>query len=253
MWLTGLPRSGTTLLERVLNAHPNTITSDELELFPKFIFPSMLDKRDGAPLTAADFDAICPDRLCEQRARYLAGMQQAGEVTFGGRLHVDKNPSIIALIPGMLRLFGRSKLLIALRDPRDVVLSCYMRYLPLNAVSVQFLTIRGAAARFARDIRLWQRLKELLPDNWLEVRYEDMVHDLDGESRRVTGFLGQEWDQRMLAFHQDTTSRAVNSPTYEAVNRPLYTSAIGRWRAYEDLLAPELDRLKPVCSELGYT
>jgi hypothetical protein len=161
----------------------------------------------------------------------------------GDRVHLDKNPTMTLLIPGMIRLFPETKLLIALRDPRDVILSCFMQYLPLNANSVCFLTLDRAARRYALDMGVWARFRELACTPWLEVRYEDCVHHLEREARRA--------DPRVLQYRDILKSKAVSSPTYEAVSQPLYTSAIGRWKNYAKYLEPSLAILEPCMATFG--
>src|SRR5213079_3076267 len=135
-------------------------------------------------------DAIPPERLAAQRERYVAYMAAALNQSIGERVHLDKNPPFTLLIPAILRLFPEMKLLIALRDPRDVVLSCFMQYLPLNTNSVWYLSLEEAAERYSIDMGAWRRLREVIPPNWLEVRYEDLVADLPTQARRALDFLG---------------------------------------------------------------
>ena len=144
------------------------------------------------------------------------------------------------------------KLLIALRDPRDVVLSCFMQALPLNTNSVWYLSLDRAAARYEADLGAWLRLRELLPSPWLEVRYEDTVRQLEREARRALEFLGLPWDDAVLGYRDRMTTKAVASPTYEAVAQPLYTRAIGRWKNYEKHFGPALARLAPLAKAFGY-
>jgi tetratricopeptide (TPR) repeat protein len=250
--LTGPPRSGTTLLEKVLDSHSQIVSSDEREAFPKYIFPAMLRATAAEPIGPEALDRVTLSDLLEQRKRYLRYLTAALGEPIDGRLHVDKNPSIIMLIPGMLRLFPECKLLVAVRDPRDVVISCFMRFLPLNTVSVQFLTLESTARRYVRDIDAWLKFREILPSPWLEVRYEDTVDDLAREARRVLEFLGVGWEEGVLSYRDRLRDRQVNSPTYEAVAKPVYRSAVGRWRYYEEYLAPLLDMLKPYVESFGY-
>jgi hypothetical protein len=250
--LTGFPRSGTTLLEQVLDSHPGLVSSDEREAFGRDIFPAMwMDERNRVP-TAEAFNAIPVERLAIQRARYLAYMAAALNQPIGDRIHLDKNPTMTLLIPGMLRLFPETKLLIALRDPRDVVVSCFMQYLPLNPNSVCFLTLERAAARYAHDLGIWLKLREMIPAPWLQVRYEDCVANLEHETRRVLDFLGLPWDPSVLNYREHLKMKAVASPTYEAVSKPLYTSAIGRWKNYQKYLDACLPILQPLIEAFGY-
>ena len=252
-FLTGAPRSGTTLLDRVLDSHPQVVSSDERGMFPRYIFPSLLPRGGGPRALRADLlDAVGPGRLLAQRDRYVRYAEEALGEPIGDRVHVDKNPSIVRLIPGILRLYPECKLLIALRDPRDVITSCFMRHLPLNTVSVSLLTLKRAARRYAEDMDAWLKFREMIPDAWLEVRYEDTVGDLEGQARRAVAFLGLGWRDEVLAYRDRGKDKAVNSPTYEAVAKPVYTSAIGRWRNYERPLAPVLDALQPYVAAFGY-
>jgi len=156
------------------------------------------------------------------------------------------------LLPGMLRLFPETRLLIALRDPRDVVISCFMQYLPLNPNSVCFLTLERTARRYAHDMAVWRKLREMIPAPWLEIRYENSVADLEREARRGLEFLGLSWDPSVLQYRERLKAKAVSSPTYEAVSKPLYTSAIGRWKNYEKFLEPCLEILRPFIETFGY-
>jgi hypothetical protein len=152
----------------------------------------------------------------------------------------------------MFRLFPDATVLLALRDPRDVVLSCYLRYLPLNPVSVSFLTPERTAMRYALDMLIWLKLREIIPPQWVEIRYEDTVADLEGVARRALAALRLPWDDRVLAYREKLKDRFVLTPTYLAVARPVTNRAIGRWRNYAKYLEPVLPILEPYVEEFGY-
>ena len=250
--LTSFPRSGTTLLEQVLDSHPGLVSADEREAFGRDIFPAIW-RSPTTPLPTADaLDAVPPARLLAHRERYFAYMAAALNEPIGDRVHLDKNPSLTPLLPGMLRLFPETMLLIALRDPRDVVISCFMQYLPLNPNSVCFLTLERTARRYAHDLKLWLDLREKICNPWLEVRYEDCVGNLEREARRALAFVGLPWDPNVLDYRERLKTKAVASPTYEAVSQPLYSSAIGRWKNYRKYLEPVLPFLQPCIEVFGY-
>jgi tetratricopeptide (TPR) repeat protein len=250
--LTSFPRSGTTLLEQVLDSHPGLVSSDEREAFARDIFPAMWQTPATPTPTIEALDAIPPERLAAQRERYLAYMAAALNQPIGERVHLDKNPPFTLLIPAMLRLFPELKLLIALRDPRDVVLSCFMQFLPLNTNSVCYLTLERAVERYALDMGMWRRFREILPPCWLEIRYEDTVANMERETRRALEFLGLPWDAQVLNYRERLKEKPVSSPTYEAVSQPLYTSSIGRWRNYQKYFEPLLPRLQPFIEAFRY-
>jgi tetratricopeptide (TPR) repeat protein len=250
--LASFPRSGTTLLEQVLDSHPGLVSSDEREAFGRDIFPAMWRSKNTPRPTIEVLDNISSHRLGVERARYLAYMSAALEQPIGDRVHLDKNPTLTLLIPGMLRLFPETKLLIALRDPRDVVLSCFMQYLPLNTNSVCFLTLERTARRYAHDMGVWRRFREVSGLPWLEVRYEDCVLQLEQAAGRALNFLGLAWDPQVLQYRERLRTKSVSSPTYEAVSQPLYTSAIGRWKNYQKYFDPCLEILQPCIEAFGY-
>ena len=169
----------------------------------------------------------------------------------GSRLLLDKNPSMTLMIPVVLRLFPEMRLLVALRDPRDVIVSCFLRYLPLNPVSVCYLTLDRLVDRYSLDMNAWLRYRELLRDGWHEVRYEQLVAQTQTEARRVLEFLGVAWDEA-CSITGASTRNPVQSPTYEDVAKPIYASAIGRWQHYQRYLEPILPRLESILTSLEY-
>ena len=250
--LTSFPRSGTTLLEQVLDSHPGLVSSDEREIFGRDIFPAIWRSPTTPIPTVAALDEVPEERLKAQRDRYFAYVEAALSQPIGDRVHLDKNPPLTLLIPGMLRLIPQTRLLIALRDPRDVVISCFMQYLPLNTNSVCYLSLERTAARYAHDMDIWLRLKRMLCAPWLEVRYEDCVRQMEIEARRTLDFLDLPWDPAVLNYRDRLKEKPVNSPTYEAVSKPLYTSSIARWKNYRKYLEPCLETLKPCIEAFGY-
>lgn len=251
-FLTGSPRSGTTLLESVLDAHPEIVCADELPAFPRYIYPALLEVSGASLLAPNDFNSVPAARLERERQRYMKYMELALGEEIGERVHVDKNPSILTLVPGMVRLFPAGRLLIALRDPRDVIVSCFMCYLPLNTVSVNYLTLDKTVTRFCQDIDAWLKYRELLVNAWHEVKYEDMVADFDNTTRECLEFLGVRWHDTVLDYRQRVRDKAVNSPTYEEVAKPIYQSSVGRWKRFEKYLQPYLEQLAKYLKILRY-
>lgn len=249
---TGFPRSGTTLLEQMLNAHPELVCSEERDYLGHEFVRSLLAGQGATPLLQI-LNQINDGRILQERARYIKAMEFFLGRSIADKMHIDKNPSYNRVIPVMLRLFPQSKLIVALRDPRDVVLSCYLRYLPLTPVSVSFLSPVRTAQRYAFDMGLWLKVRELLTENWCEVRYEDVVADFSAEVKRVLAAIGVSWSDAVLRYRETNgNSKVVTSPSYEAVTLPVHSRAIGRWRNYEQLLAPTLDILRPFLRAFNY-
>ncbi len=250
--LIGFPRSGTTLLEQRLDAHPGLVASPERPLYLRDLLPA-LRRAGGGPLSLAALDAAPETAVAALRARYLSGMAAALGEAPGDRLHLDKNPNHTGVLPGLIRLFPESRIVTALRDPRDVVTSCVMRTFRVTEFSAMLLDWRSAAELYAVEMGAWLRYRDALdPAQWVETRYEDGLDDFEGETRRVLSALGLAWDDAVLNYRERLTDKVVNSPTQTEVRRPPHRGAVGRWRNYEERLAPHMDVLRPFIEAFGY-
>jgi len=250
--LTGFPRSGTTLLEQLLDAHPELVSSEERDFIGKELMHSLTSCQGQTPLLEV-IDELRTAQIEPQRDRYFQAMEYLLGEPIRERLHLDKNPAYNLTLPLMLRVFPETRLIVALRDPRDVVLSCYLRYLPLNSVSVRFLTPERTAERYALDMRTWLKFREIVETPWCEVRYEDTVGDFKQQAQRALATLGLEWNDDILGYRSRLgKEKQVTSPTYEAVTEPIYTRAIGRWKNYQTVLEPAFDKLEPFVRKFGY-
>jgi tetratricopeptide (TPR) repeat protein len=250
--LTSHPRSGTTLLEQVLDSHPGAISADELQIMSEIVY-APLGKKDGSndPVLQV-FDRTPVEVLDELRQAYWNSMEGALRESIDGRLLIDKNPEMTMLLPLVARAFPEMKILFALRDPRDVVISCFTQQLPLNPVSVHYFSLESTAQKYAKTMHAWLKLRGILVNPWIEVRYEDLVADLEGQARKVLEFLNLSWDERVLEYHRRAQQKHVHSPTYEAVTKPVYSSSVGRWRNYAKQLEPCQEILQPFVEAFGY-
>lgn len=250
--LGGHPRSGTTLLEQVLDSHPNIVSVEETTIFHDVAYlPLTRGLPNDEPILNI-LDAAQTGTLQQSRDRYFRSAELFLAQPIGERLLIDKNPSLTFLIPHLVRVFPEIKLLIALRDARDVVLSCFMQSLPLEQGSVAYLSLESTVMEYTTLMGQWLTLKSLLPNPHLEVRYEDMVNDLESVARRTLDFLGITWDERVLQFHEHAQKKIVRSPTYADVTKPVYKRAIGRWRNYQKYLEPYLEKLEPFVKAFDY-
>lgn len=240
-FLGGHPRSGTTLLEQILDAHPSVAALDEPTAFLNVLQPQFYKSKE---LTGSRINVL--------RRLYIQALLRELGPAATGKLLVDKNPSPTARLPLWLRVFPELRALVALRDPRDVVLSCYFQNIPLNATNVNFLSLERVAKHFADLMDVWLAVREWEGFAWLETRYEDTVADLEKEGRRVTNFLGLTWHEDQTRFYEKSRLKQLYSPTYQDVTRPVYTRSVARWRAYEKYLAPIFSKLEPYCRTLGY-
>ena len=240
-FLGGHPRSGTTLLEQILDAHPAVAALDEPGAFLDVLQPEFHRSQQ-----------LSSPRVNALRRLYIQALQQELGAAAAGKMLVDKNPSPTARLPVWLRVFPELKVLIALRDPRDVVLSCYFQNVALNSTNVNFLDFQHLAKHYTDLMGIWLMVREWDGFAWLETRYEDTVADLAKEGRRVTEFLGLTWHEDQARFYEKSGSKQLFSPTYQDVTRPVYKRSVARWHAYEKHLAPIFPALEPYCRQFGY-
>jgi hypothetical protein len=244
----GFPRSGTTLLDTMLDAHPSVasieelptleVVIDELRSLPKG-YPAALASVDGPRL--ADLRSL----YREQCRRFLDGRQPD--------LVLDKLP-LRFLHTGLIRrLFPDARLLFALRHPCDVVLSNFMQAYAENEAFIHFDTLADSVAMYVRCMDLWRDIERILQPPVTYVRYEDLVADPEAEAGRVCDWLGIEPVAAMFDASQRMAERApVRTTSYQQVAEPVYTRAAGRWRHYEKHFQPYLDQLAPFIDRYGY-
>jgi hypothetical protein len=240
-FLGGHPRSGTTLLEQILDAHPGVAALDEPTAFLEVLEPAFHKSHEHSSA-----------RINVLRRLYIAALRQEAGGDAAGKLLLDKNPSPTARLPIWLRVFPELRVLIALRDPRDVALSCYFQNIPLNAVNVNFLSLDRVARHYADLMDIWLAVREWEGFAWMETRYEDTVAGMEKEGRRITEFLGLAWHEQQARFYEKSRQKQLYSPTYQDVTRPVYSRSVARWRAYEKHLAPIFPALEPYCRKFGY-
>jgi hypothetical protein len=250
-FLGGHPRSGTTLLEQVLDANPDVLAFDEPSAFLHEVEKQI--HFQPTPKAADQLDSLPASRRREMRQRYVKSLLREVPGQPRQRVLVDKNPSPTMALNLWLRVFPELKVIIALRDPRDVIISCFFLNIMLNATNVNFLSLERTAKHYADLMDVWLRLRELGGFDWIESRYEDVVADLAVEGRRVTEFLGLTWHPDQARYHETARRKVLYAPTYHDVTQPVYKHAVKRWERYADALAPVQASLAKYCRAFGYS
>jgi tetratricopeptide (TPR) repeat protein len=249
-FLGGHPRSGTTLLEQVLDANPDVLAFDEPLSFHQEVEKELHFK--PFPSAAEQLDTLPDARRAEMRRRYVKSLLRETPGQPLQRVLVDKNPSPTMSLNVWLRVFPELKVIIAVRDPRDVVISCFFLNIMLNATNANFLSIERTARHYADLMDVWLRLREIGGFDCIESRYEDVVANLEKEGRKVTEFLGLTWHPDQARYHETARRKVLYAPTYHDVTQPVYKRAIGRWERYAEALAPVQEKLAPYCRAFGY-
>jgi len=246
VFLLGFPRSGTTLLEVILEGHPKVASLEEHELFADSVQQFM-----GRP---SDLDRLLhatPAMLDAARGAYWSRVAQSG-IDVAGKIFVDKYPLNTLKLPLIARLFPDAKILLACRDPRDVVLSCFRHRFKMSAPIYELLTVDGAARYYSAAMQLLVRLLSLFALNVCLVRHEDLVTAYAREMKRICDFLALEWHPAMGDFALRTRNRAVLTPSTAQLARGLNTEGLGQWRRYRPQLAAVLPVLEPWVKRFYY-
>ena len=251
VFLVGFPRSGTTLLEQVLAAHPQVVTSGERGILYDLRerYDEQQPPSSGLAEGLARLDQETAERL---RSEYEQGFQQHTPEWEHLPVHLDKLPLNLLELPWIAALFPDARVLVALRDPRDVCLSNFMQDFSPNRAMVETLQLEGVTRFYEQVMSFWLGVREKFGLPWIEVRYEDTVEDLERQARRVLEFLDLPWHDEVLLFHERAAKRLIATPSYAAVTEPVHRGALQRWRHYERQLAPFSPRLQTFVQAFGY-
>jgi tetratricopeptide (TPR) repeat protein len=263
-FLTGHPRSGTTLLEQMLAAHSKISTADESSaffhclvyplIFPDLQLPSGPAKNPLPRLELKDLQLqnVSPRECSEKIRRYRDQLEWLAKDRTRDHYLIDKSPGGMIDLPVFESALPKTKVIVVLRDPRDICLSCFQQFLGVNLISVNFNTLENTASKIARDLKFWLAFRQVTKLPWIEVRYERLIGNPEAELRRVLGFLNLEWENTTLNFPSAVREMEVHSPSYSEVSQPIHDRSIGRWRNYAHHFAKVETILEPVMKELGF-
>ncbi len=248
IFIVGFPRSGTTLLEQMLDATPGLRSMDERD----FVLSTANRLRDAGSAYPDSLGELSKAHCNALRSMYWTSVADVVSLEPDERL-VDKNPLNMLLLPMIRRLFPDAPIILALRHPCDVVLSCYMQ----DFRSLTFVDMCSSLERLARSyvsaMNFWIDHERLLQPNVLHLRYERMLADFDGHVRQIGHFLGLGDAAAMHDFHGHARRKGyIGTPSYSQVIQPLNSAAVGRWRMYEQHFRTVLPILQPIIEHWGY-
>jgi tetratricopeptide (TPR) repeat protein len=243
VFLVGFPRSGTTLLDTILMGHPHIHVLEEE--------PTL--RRANALIPFEALPDATPDQVRAARDSYFeaAGTESSGGE---GKLLIDKNPLSTNAVPWIRRLFPDARIILAIRHPCDVVLSCFVTNFRLNDGMASFLRLDTAAELYDLSFSYYERAQSLLNVPAHRITYESVIADRSAELRPLFDFLNIGWDDAVL--EHETTARKrghIKTASYAQVTEPIYERSVGRWRHYREHLEPVLPLLEPWIDKFGYS
>lgn len=245
IFVIGLPRTGTTLVEQVLASHSEIFGAGELQAFPLAVIHAAqaLDGQRKSKRELIDLSVrIDPERL--GRAYLQATRPQTGRT----RRFIDKQPTNYLYAGLIARALPRARFIVVVRDPLD---SCFAMYRALFTSAYPFSYTQPELARYYaawhRLIRHWQAM---LQERLLVVAYEDLVQRFEETARAMVAHCGLDWEEPIMRFHAQ--GRAVTTASASQVRRPVYASSIGKWRNYEPYLTPLIQGLQAAAPAEGW-
>ncbi|MBU0622285.1 MAG: sulfotransferase [Gammaproteobacteria bacterium] len=234
IFVLGMPRSGTTLVEQIIASHPEVHGAGEL---PDLMRVATGSATGTESLFPGAMQALGAEMLVGMGERYVAGLQrrapEAQRIT-------DKMPANFLAVGLIHLILPNAKIIHVIRDPVDTCLSCFTQ---LFGSGQEFSYDLAELGRYYTDYaRLMEHWRNVLPEGaFLDVRYEDIVSDQEAQSRRLIRYCGLEWDDACLDFHSN--KRVVKTASMVQVRQPIYKSSLERWRSYEKHLGPLFDAL----------
>lgn len=248
VFLVGFPRSGTTLLEQILDSHPALQTLEEKGTVAALIhaFEVLTEGRENplVSLTHGDVEQL--------RGAYFAEVDRHIRRR-SDCLLVDKMPLNTVNVHLLWRIFPDAKFILAVRHPCDVCFSSFMQNFLINEAMAGFFTLESGARIYSEVMRTWQEAVRLLPLDYHQIRYEDLVADFESETRALLEFLGVGWNESVAGHTEHAIRRGtINTPSYHQVTQPIYQHAKYRWRRYASQFEPVLPVLQPFIDYFGY-
>jgi tetratricopeptide (TPR) repeat protein len=244
VFLVGFPRSGTTLLDTILMGHPDAVVMEEQPPLNE------VDRMIGGMMALPELSDAA---IASARAHYFAAVDTLHPVR-QGQLLIDKSPLFLTKLPLIARIFPDARIILALRHPCDVLLSCFMSNFRLNSAMSNFLRLEDAALFYDLVFRHWQQARSLFPLPLHTIVYERLIEDTVGEVRPLFDWLGLEWYPDALDHRRTAKARGlITTASYSQVAEPIYKRAAGRWERYRSYLEPALPVLAPWVERHGYS
>jgi tetratricopeptide (TPR) repeat protein len=248
IFLMGFMRSGTTLIEQVLDSHPALRALEEKPTVGTMVkaFEEMAQGRANA---LAD---LTEDEVATLRRIYFEEAARHVDIRPGAIL-MDKMPLNTAHAHIIWRVFPDAKFILAIRHPCDVCLSSFMQNFRINEATSIFLDLEEGAKTYAEVMNVWRKAVQTLPIQYHRIRYEDLVANFEQEVRALLDFLGLEWRDEVLGYAERALKRGnVHTASYHQVTQPIYQHAKYRWRRYAAQMSSVMSTLEPYIDYYGY-
>jgi tetratricopeptide (TPR) repeat protein len=253
IFIIGFPRSGTTLLEQALDAHPMLRSMDEQPFLP-----AVIDSWIQAGIRYPEgLKELSQQQLDDGRELYWKLVRSRVQLGPNERL-IDKNPLNLLRLPAIFRLFPRAQIVLAIRHPLDVIWSCYSQPFSSPEFALLCKDLRSLARNYLAAFDFFYSQLKLLrgsiyEPSVYEVSYERLVTNFESEMRKLCAAVGLEWHASVMDPSRNAKRQHyISTPSYNQVVQPVNARAIGRWRHYRSQLQPVIETVQPYLSRWGY-
>ncbi len=236
VFIVGMPRSGTSLVEQIIASHPRAFGAGELRHMADIVTQIVGGTRE---ITGGLFDLsrLSAKNIDNASAHYLS---QVTSLAPGAERISDKMPGNYISLGLIGSILPNCKIIHCVRDARDTCLSCYFNYFRGKRITFAY-DLEDLGSYFNDYWRMMKHWKSVLDVPIMDVVYEDLISDQEAQSRRLIDFIGLDWDDRCLEFYK--TKRVTKTLSADQVNKPIYRSSMSRWKPFESHLEPLLKRL----------
>lgn len=232
IFLVGFPRSGTTLLDSILRTHPQISVFEERPIVSS-VRDNFFEKHDKQIDSLRSLKQ--KDILLLQKS-YFKKLNDYAEEKINDKIIIDKFPLNLIEIGFIHRVFPKSKFILMLRHPCDVVLSCFIADFKINEGMANFYTLEDAVKLYNEVFSLWKHYNSILDINFHIIKYENIVLNFDNTIKKLMFFLNIQWHDDLKNFNAKARSRKkINTPSYDQVIQPLYDKSINRWKKYDEM------------------
>ena len=249
VFIIGFPRSGTTLIDTILRGHPSINVTEETDAVARMVnqLSGQSDERleNLANLSDSDVEGF--------RKTYLGGLARHANPDDSNAVLVDRFALNIIYAGEIVRLFPQARFILLLRHPADCVLSCFMQTFYETSANASFFTLENSAHLYDQVFGLWRQYTDLLEPNMIQVKYEDLIIDVEATCHPILDFLGTSWHPGLLEHERTARDRSyIGTASYNQVTQPLYSEATDRWRRYQRDMQSVLPVLEPWISYFEY-
>lgn len=250
VFMLGFPRSGTTLLETILDTHeqvqtlsePHTISAVADEVIKMF----------GVQQYPTKLNQLTQEQMSHLRELYFNQVKQLLPNWNKEQLLIDKMPLYSLYIPLIKALFPTAKFIINIRHPLDVVISNWQQNFTVNNEMAYFFTLESSIARYQEVMMFLEKMYDNYQLNDVVIRYEDLTADIETEVKRMFAHINVEYDKRVLDFHLHAKKKVVNTPSSSQVSQPLYSRSVYKWLNYKEHMTDAKSQLSHFITKYGY-